>query len=258
MDLDPEEDIMVMKLARFFEDNINYSSFYNPMDWRKRARFWIEITRSVGVSKHLDPRHFAEGNFGFDPVNGIYELLSGIYKEHPEKFAQLLNEILHRFKLHDFCEKNKKSECAKPYSTNEECSACSEKNLADLYNLNRFLSVFGFELSDSLEMNTVSGVLNVRREDRENVFAFLNAYPSEREALKGAIERYANGGSDAFRQCMDSCRNLVETLVKKLTNATVWTDGLGTLMQSSTKKDLIKKLHSYLSDQKYLAKRKLS
>lgn len=88
----------------------------------------------------------------------------------------------------------------------------------------------------------------MRSKDRLFTFSFLEKnYHSEYVALKGAIERYATGGTDSFRQCLDSCRNLIENLINKMTKTTKWTDGLGQIIQSKKKQELIKEIHAFLS-----------
>jgi len=79
------------------------------------------------------------------------------------------------------------------------------------------------------------------------MFAFLEAYPAENEALKGAIERFSEGGSDAFRQCLDSCRNAIESLLKSLSNLTDWKTGLTKIMPSQSGRDIVKQIYSFLS-----------
>ena len=79
------------------------------------------------------------------------------------------------------------------------------------------------------------------------MFALLEQFPSENEALKGAIERYSNGGTDAFRQCLDSCRNAIESLLKKLAGETDWKIGLSKIVTSKNGQDTVKQIYSFLS-----------
>ena len=65
--------------------------------------------------------------------------------------------------------------------------------------------------------------------------------------MKGAIERYSEGGSDAFRQCLDSCRNAIESLVKKLSGSTDWKSGLSKIISSKNGRDIVKQIYSFLS-----------
>lgn len=81
----------------------------------------------------------------------------------------------------------------------------------------------------------------------KNAKELLSDFPDERQSLLGAIERLEKGGIDAYRQCMSSCRNTIENLVKKLTNENKWRKGLEELVKSDTKRQTIKKTFNFLS-----------
>jgi len=73
----------------------------------------------------------------------------------------------------------------------------------------------------------------------------LRDYPSELEAFLGAIERLEQGGLDANRQCLSSCRNCIESLVKRI--AQRWPDGLISIIPSNTKRKIVKQTYQFLS-----------
>jgi hypothetical protein len=170
------------------------------------------------VSKFLNLRRLGAGNFEYDPTGCIYDLLHGVYTEYPDKFNELLDEIIRKFSLQENDEKE----------------------------LNRFLSVFNLEVNCG-GLAATTGTLTQRREDRHFLFQTLEAYPAEYNALRGAIERYAVGGTDALRQCLDSCRNCIENLIKKLSGENQWTHGLKTLMKSETDRKQVIQISQFLS-----------
>jgi hypothetical protein len=49
MELDPEEEVMIMKLSDFFVHKAPYGEYYNPNDWFKETKFWSNIVKLVGV-----------------------------------------------------------------------------------------------------------------------------------------------------------------------------------------------------------------
>jgi hypothetical protein len=113
--------------------------------------------------------------------------------------------------------------------------------------LNRYLSTFGLQVDQGYTLTMVSAVGEIRSEDRHEMFSLLEQYPAEREAIMGAIERYREGGSDAFRQCLDSCRNALENLAKKMAGVNDWDQAVEKLFDSKTDRKLIKELYGFLS-----------
>jgi hypothetical protein len=225
MELDPEESIMSMKLATFIVENIDYDRYYTPGDFTQRHKFWTNIGLLVGVSKHINPRCFTYGNFEYDPCGELYKVLKTLQIESSNKFFELLSELLKKIDFEKIVQNDPQA----------------------YLRLNRYLSVFGFEVDENFNLLRSSMVSETRKEDRHQMFALLEAYPAENEALKGAIERYSEGGSDAFRQCLDSCRNVIESLVKKLSGSTDWKSGLSKIISSKNGRDTIKQFYSFLS-----------
>jgi hypothetical protein len=75
----------------------------------------------------------------------------------------------------------------------------------------------------------------------------LKNYQSELESFLGAVERIEKGGIDAERQCLSSCRNTLENLIKEVSGKTDWKEGLKIIVPSKTRQDTIKSTHRFLS-----------
>lgn len=225
MELDPEESIMTMKLATFFAENIDYDKYYTPGDFRQFHKFWRDLGLLVGVSQYINPRCFTYGNFEYDPYGELYSLFKTLQTQSSTKFFELLSELLKRINVEKITQNDSRA----------------------YLRLNRYLSVFGLEIDKKFNLFRSSMISETRKEDRHQMFALLEAYPAENEALKGAIERYSDGGTDAFRQCLDSCRNAIESLVKKLSGSTDWKSGLSKIISSKNGQDTVKQIYSFLS-----------
>ena len=219
MELDPEELAMLTRMVSFFEESERDSPSVD----------YLWISEMCAVSQHIPANLGQYGASDFNRKRDIRSFLENVYLNREEKFPEVLKEII------------------KPMM----------KNIGDVYiesyyrekidELNRYLSAFGYELDNNLELTTTSEIIEQRREDRAFVFNALTNYPPEYTALKGAIERYANGGTDSYRQCLDSCRNLIENLIKKIANVPDWNNGLKQIIQSQRKRQLIKSIHAFLS-----------
>lgn len=75
----------------------------------------------------------------------------------------------------------------------------------------------------------------------------LRGYHSVLESILGAIERLEHGGFDANRQCLASCRNALENLVKEISGENNWQKGLKKIVTSKTRRETIKVTHQFLS-----------
>ncbi len=82
----------------------------------------------------------------------------------------------------------------------------------------------------------------------DGIWKFLAVYPNEKEALQGAISTYENGGLDANRQALASCRNALEKLVCNLSKEKYWRNGLPKLVTSKSKRKIIRDNYQYLSE----------
>lgn len=96
---------------------------------------------------------------------------------------------------------------------------------------------------NKLQSANVSKYKEMVREAKD----LMKNYPSEIESFFGAIERIEKGGIDAERQCLSSCRNTLENLIKDISGKTDWKVGLKILVPSETRQDTIKSTHRFLS-----------
>jgi hypothetical protein len=233
-ELDPIEKMMIVRLADFFINNMNYDLYHNPHDFFKEGRFWTNIAKMVDGEKYLNNAELDNGNFKYNPSNAISEFLISVRINHRERFPELLQFIIDKLKLIGM--KYEKGRGSIPYVENKNIST-----------LNRYLSVFALSLDSNSKLTTSVGMIKQREDDRLMVFGFLNHYPDEKASFLGAISRFADGGDDAFRQSLSSCRTLIENLTKKIVEESDWNAALSKAIQSDTKRDLIKKIHHYLS-----------
>lgn len=223
MELDPEEWAMLTRLVNFFIESEQEG--YPSVDY-----FWI--SEMCALSQHMPSNLRQYGTSDFNRKEDIRSFLADVYLNRREKFPEVLKEIIN----HVMKNIGRLSEVYYEFDYQKKIDE-----------LNRYLSAFGYELEKNLELTTTSEIIEKRREDRAFVFNALTNYPAEYTALKGAIERYANGGTDSYRQCLDSCRNLIENLIKKIGNVPDWNNGLKQIIQSQRKRQLIKSIHAFLS-----------
>lgn len=83
--------------------------------------------------------------------------------------------------------------------------------------------------------------------DNELLISLLSGHPSELEAIRGAIAAYSAGTPDSGRQALNSCRNAIENLVKRLSGEANWALGLRKIIPSETRRKTIRQVYSFLS-----------
>ena len=84
--------------------------------------------------------------------------------------------------------------------------------------------------------------------DRLRIHSVLEErFPAQYESLKGAYQRHLEGGPDAYRQSLDSCRNLLENLLKSLAGTPNWKPKLDDVAKSSTLGRLVPHVYEFLS-----------
>jgi len=121
-----------------------------------------------------------------------------------------------------------------------------KRGLKALEEINQMDLIYNYEIRDMLQVKKLNNISSSRYNQYSNdAKLLLKNYPSELEAFLGAIERLEHGGLDAYRQCLSSCRNSIESLVKKI--AQRWPDGLNSIIRSDTKRKIIKNTYQYLS-----------
>lgn len=236
-ELDPIEKMMIARLSDFFVHNMNYDLYHNSSDFFKERRFWENIAKMVDGEKYINFAELDNGNFKYNPSAAIFGLLKSIRINDKERFPELLQFIIEKLKLAGV------RWIDVGYAREKELYSEDEK----ISTLNRYLSVFGLSLDVDAKLTTSAGMIKQREDDRLAAFGFLHHYPDEKASFLGALGRFADGGDDAFRQSLTSCRTLIENLTKKLAEESDWNTALSKLIQSDTKKDLIKKTHHYLS-----------
>ena len=122
----------------------------------------------------------------------------------------------------------------------------------------RDLEVLGYDMEIDLHFQTVDildvhlynkEISEVRRNERNKLFNILEKkFNKVYVALQGAYERYLEGGPDAYRQAIDSCRNAYENFFKELTSSSSnWKDNLNKIIESKTLRKYIKETYSLLS-----------
>lgn len=108
--------------------------------------------------------------------------------------------------------------------------------------------VYNRDLNDILkEKKLQSTVASKYKEMVRGAKYLIKKYPSELESFLGAVERVEKGGLDAERQCLSSCRNTLENLIKDISGKTDWKAGLKILVPSETRQETLKSTHRFLS-----------
>jgi len=120
------------------------------------------------------------------------------------------------------------------------------RGLKALLELKSYDLVYTRDLKEILQMRKLQKAKAPKYKHYSNeIKKLLKDYPSELESFLGAIERLEQSGLDAYRQCLSSCRNCLESLVKKMAGR--WPEGVITLVPSKTKQRLIKDTYRFLS-----------
>jgi hypothetical protein len=80
-----------------------------------------------------------------------------------------------------------------------------------------------------------------------SLIEMLKPFESECLAIKGALAVRRTKTPDWQRQALNSCRNAIENLVKRISGESEWSKGLEKLVLSKTRRETIRQVHSYLS-----------
>lgn len=83
--------------------------------------------------------------------------------------------------------------------------------------------------------------------DSKSLASLLAGHPSELEAIRGAIAAHEAGTPDSGRQALNSCRNAIENLVKRLSGETNWARGLEKIAAGDTRRKTVRQAYSFLS-----------
>lgn len=185
----------------------------------------------------------------------MFDFLNLTFTKYYESFPKLMEEILKKYFLPfaedlDYYEKDKEY-LERLYETRRQ----EPEYLSRYKAIRRSIEVLGYELniiastSTSIEINIVKKDMDEARHlERNKLFTVLEkSFEHEYIALKGAYERYLQGGVNANRQAIDSCRNAYENFFKKITGRERWKESLNDKIKSETVIALIKNVYSYLS-----------
>ena len=121
------------------------------------------------------------------------------------------------------------------------------KGLAAIDRLKANDLIFNRDIPEYLREQKVTEVTE-RHTWTRDFTKLLQDHNPERIALLGAIESFEARGMDANRQCLSSCRNCIETLVKKLSGNNNWSEGLTPIVASEQKRKIIRTTYAYLSN----------
>ena len=179
----------------------------------------------------------------------LFNYLLIIYVNHSSTFPQIMEELLQKFFKGFHLQ----------VSENVELKGPQYKKIIETVKntISRDLEILGYEMQLNFHFQTLDFVKvrlisreisKIRRTERTKLFNILEGkFKHEYEALKGAYERYSEGGADAYRQAIDSCRNAYENFFKMITGTKKWKDNLNRILKSTTITNLIKNVYSYLS-----------
>lgn len=91
------------------------------------------------------------------------------------------------------------------------------------------------------------GPLNPLLIEGPQVLRLLDPFPSERQAIEGALGVYQAKTPDYGRQSLNSCRNAIENLTKLLSGEGDWNVGLPKALPSDAQRQIVRKAHVFLS-----------
>jgi len=96
-------------------------------------------------------------------------------------------------------------------------------------------------------LRLVRSATTIEINNRLSIAEKLKNYPNVQESVLGALDRLHEGGPDALRQCIVSCRAAIEALCIRLGKNDDWKKGLNNLFRSETDRKSIKGIWNYLS-----------
>ena len=79
------------------------------------------------------------------------------------------------------------------------------------------------------------------------VLRLLEPFPSEQQAIEGALGVYQAKTPDYGRQALNSCRNAIENLTKLLSGEGDWNVGLTKVLTGDAERQIVRKAHVFLS-----------
>lgn len=183
----------------------------------------------------------------------LLDILCLIYTKYPDTFPKIMEEIIRKI----YIKLLGKYANGHHYKQKDETSYYEKAIELFRNTLERYLSILNYEIEiiphlnnfDMVDVKILKREIDdVRREERNKLYNLLEKeFPEEYIALKGAYERYAEGGTNAYRQAISSCRNAYENFFKNITESPRWNDNLKSCIESKTVIKFIKNSYSLLS-----------
>lgn len=215
-----------------------------------KSKDLIWLSNMFNIKKYQDPYMQMRILFNENPRKEIlFDFLITVYRDHRSMFPKVMEELLGKFFKNFF------SKIAENVQKEQE----QYKELVEIIKntVSRDLEILGYEMQIDVHIQTVDmltvrlisrEISEMRRIERTKLFNVLEKnFKDEYESLKGAYERYSEGGTDAYRQSIDSCRNAYENFFKKITKTEKWGGDLNNILKSKTLISLIKEVYGYLS-----------
>ena len=230
------ERIALGKLA----EHISSNSMINGGDF-------IWISQMFGILEYQDVNKWLAYAIDFQPTKNItiFGFLHLVYTKYPDKFPELVGEVLRRYFVNNIGNLLKYKEQAKQF--------------LDIITqtFERYLMILGYDMQLNIHMNTLDlmevhlverEIDETRHYDQSKLYNILEErFPEVYIAIKGAYERYFEGGINANRQAISSCRNAYENFFKIIIGSQQWKQDLQKHIESTTLIKLIRDTYSYLS-----------
>lgn len=178
----------------------------------------------------------------------VFDLLHLIFTEYPDRFSKVMETILGKYFMY-----------ISKGIVNIQDDQQAKQSLFALTKatFERYLEILGYELQIDFHGETLDlfdvhlleiEIDGARREARNKLYNILEIkFQGEYTALKGAYEGYAQGGTNAYRQAISSCRNAYENFFKQITDSSKWNSSLSSHIESKTLIRFIKDVYSFLS-----------
>lgn len=177
----------------------------------------------------------------------VFDLLHLIFTEYPDRFSKVMETILGKYFM---------------YISKGIVKIQDDQQAKQIFTLTkdtfeRYLEILGYEMQidfhgetlDLLDVHLLEREIDgARKEARNKLYNILEIkFQGEYIALKGAYEGYAQGGTNAYRQAISSCRNAYENFFKQITDSSSWNSSLSSHIESTTLIRFIKDVYSFLS-----------
>jgi hypothetical protein len=183
----------------------------------------------------------------------VHNYLTSVYTQYPDIFPKVMEEISRLILKEKLLRITETYEAHRKKVPRKAFLSVIGSHFASL---SKYLEVLGYGLrvnnpksTDFDDIQFVKREISEeRKEERTKLSNILEKhFNDEYIALHGAYERYLDGGTNANRQAIDSCRNAYEHFFKKITKQEKWKEGLKEVVDSRRLIQLIKEVYSYLS-----------